>query len=148
MAGIINWYDINNDGTRDVLIALNENQTFHRWWELSEKDTFLWKFFTYLNTDTRNHWLQLKLVGASGNREAIGARVTLTTPDGQQLQEVGINDGAFYSQGHYRLYFGLGQHSKADRITIHWPDGKTQELMNIDSNSLHVIEYNNQVIAE
>ena len=33
MASIINWYDINNDGARDVLIALNENQSLHRWWE-------------------------------------------------------------------------------------------------------------------
>lgn len=148
MASIINWYDINNDGTRDVLIALNENQTLHRWWEQSPKDTFLWEFLTYLNTDSKNHWLQLKLVGAPGNREAIGARVTLTTADGQQIQEVGINDGAFFSQGHYRLYFGLGQHSKADLIQIHWPDGKTKELNDVSSDSLLVIEHNSQANAE
>jgi hypothetical protein len=142
MASIINWYDINNDGTRDVLIALNENQSLHRWWEQSPKDTFLWKFFTYLNRGTKNHWLQLKLIGEPGNQEAIGARVTLSTPDGQQMQEVGINDGAFFSQGHYRLYFGLGQHSKADVVKIRWPDGKIQELEAVDGDSILVIERN------
>jgi len=149
MAAIINWYDINNDGTRDVMIALNENQTIHRWWQPSVKDIFLWQFLTYLNTDTKNHWLQLKLIGTPGNREAIGARVTLSTPDGNQIQEVGINDGSFYSQGHYRLYFGLGQYSKVDMIKVRWPDGQTQELKDVNSDKLLVIERNKQaVIAE
>ena len=142
MASIVNWYDINNDGARDALIALNENQSYHRWWESARKDTFLWKFSTYQNTDTENHWLQIKLVGTPGNREAIGARVTLTTADGQQTQETGINDGAFYSQGHYRLYFGLGQHSKVDLIKIRWPDGETRELENVNADSLLIIERN------
>ncbi|MDX2419357.1 MAG: CRTAC1 family protein [Xanthomonadales bacterium] len=142
MASIINWYDINNDGARDVMIALNENQTLYRWWERTPKDTFLWKFFTHLNQDTKNHWLQLKLIGEPGNREAIGSRVTLSTPDGQQIQEVGINNGAFYSQGHYRLYFGLRQHSKADLIKIRWSDGETQELKNVAGDSILVIERN------
>jgi hypothetical protein len=142
MASIINWYDINNDGARDVMIALNENQTLHRWWERTPKDTFLWKFNTHLNQDIENHWLQLKLIGKSGNREAIGSRVTLSTPDGQQIQEVGINDGAFYSQGHYRLYFGLGHYDRADLIKIRWPDGEIQELEDIAGDKILVIERN------
>ena len=142
MASIINWYDINNDGARDVMITLNENQTLNRWWEQAPRDTFLWKFFTYLNTDTENHWLQLKLVGTIGNREAIGARGTLSTPDGQQIQEVGINDGAFYSQGHYRLYFGLGKHSNVDKVKIHWPDGKIQILENVAGDTTLVVKRN------
>lgn len=141
MASIINWYDINNDGTRDAMIALNENQSLHRWWESSPKDTFLWTFSTFLNQGNNNHWLQFKLIGNQGNREAIGARVTVTTPDGQQIQEVGINDGAFYSQGHFRLYFGLGQHSKADRVNIRWPNGETQALKNVSGDEIHVIEH-------
>jgi hypothetical protein len=142
MASIINWYDLNNDGTRDVLIALNENPTLHRWWELSPKDTFKWLFVTYQNRNTKNHWLQIKLKGESGNREAIGSRVTLVTPDGQQIQEVGTNDGAFYSQGHYRLYFGLGQHSKVDVVKIRWPNGDVQELQDVAGDSILVVEHN------
>lgn len=142
MASIINWYDINNDGARDVMIALNENQTLHRWWERTPKDTFLWKFNTHMNKGIENHWLQLKLIGKPGNREAIGSRVVLSTPDGQQTQEVGINDGAFYLQGHYRLYFGLGGHNRVDHIKIRWPDGEIQELKDITGDKIHVIERN------
>ena len=142
MASIINWYDINNDGTRDALIALNENPTLHRWWELSPKDTFRWTFMTQQNKSTGNHWLQIKLLGGSGNREAIGSRVSLATPDGQQVQEIGNSDGAFYSQGHYRLYFGLGKHSKADVVRIRWPDGTIQELKNLAGDELHTVKHN------
>ncbi len=139
MASIINWYDLNNDGTRDVLIALNKNPTLLRWWELSEKDTFLWQYLTYLNTYTQNHWLQIDLEGKPGNREAIGARVSLTTPDGMQTQEVGLSDGAFYSQGHYRLYFGLGPHKTVDSVKIRWPEGEVQELKHVKGDKLHKI---------
>jgi hypothetical protein len=140
MASVINWYDLNNDGTRDVLIALNENSSLYRWWEFSPKDTFKWDFVTYQNNANENHWLQIKLIGKTGNREAIGSRVTLITPDGQQIQDIGNSDGAFYSQGHYRLYFGLGEHDKVDIVRIRWPDGEIQELRNVTSDALLVIE--------
>ena len=142
MASIINWYDMDNDGTRDAMIALNENPSLHRWWELSPKDKFKWTFLTYRNKAGGNHWLQIKLVGEAGNREAIGSRVTLITPDGQQIQEIGHSEGAFYSQGHYRLYFGLGKHSKADSVRIRWPDGEIQELQDVVGDTMLVIDRN------
>lgn len=144
MASIINWYDIDNDGARDALIALNENPTLQRWWENSDKDTFKWIFLTQKNNGNENHWLQIKLVGGSDNREAIGARVMLTTPSGRQTQEVGHSDGAFYSQGHYRLYFGLGKHSTADAVKIRWPDGTTQQLLEVSADRLLIIERDKQ----
>jgi hypothetical protein len=86
-----------------------------------------------------NHWLELRLVGKPGNPQAIGARVTLQTADGQQTQQVGLNDGAFFSQGHYRLYFGLGRHASAELMTIRWPDGQVQELKGVEGDRLQVI---------
>ena len=140
MASIINWYDLDNNGSRDALVALNENPTLHRWWERGEKDTFKWLFHAWRNTANQNHWLQVRLKGTAGNREAIGARVTLVTPDGRQMQEVGVSDGAFYSQGHYRLYFGLGPHDRADSVIIRWPDGEQQVLKDVAANTLLVVE--------
>ncbi|HID46803.1 MAG TPA: hypothetical protein EYP34_13760 [Chromatiaceae bacterium] len=32
--------------------------------------------------------------------------------------QVGQADSAFRSQGHYRLYFGLGRYAKADTVRI------------------------------
>jgi hypothetical protein len=94
---------------------------------------------SYKNIGAHNHWLQLNLVGSTGNRQAIGARVTLVTPEGRQRQEVGASDGAYLSQGHYRLYFGLGKETKADEIRILWPDGAAQILKDVPADRLMTV---------
>ncbi|HEY8130777.1 MAG TPA: CRTAC1 family protein, partial [Thermoanaerobaculia bacterium] len=143
MAAIVNWADLDNDGRRDVILAVNENFSLWRWWERLQKkseDRFAWNLVAYRNAIANgNHWLELRLVGKPGNPQAIGARVTLQTADGQQMQEVGLNDGAFFSQGHYRLYFGLGTRAGADLLRIRWPDGTVEELRNVDADRVQVI---------
>src|SRR5262249_7633273 len=129
MAAIVNWADFDNDGRRDALLALNENFALWRWWEKLYKnsadkltgaeDKFAWKLVAYRNAIANgNHWLEVRLAGKRGNAQAIGARVTLENPEGRQTQVVGLNDGAFFSQGHYRLYFGLGAQYGAEKMTI------------------------------
>src|SRR5437660_4272431 len=144
MAAIANWADFDNDGRRDLLLARLENFSQWRWWEKLRKnseDRFAWNLAAYRNVvDNGNHWLEVRLAGKPGNPQAIGARVTLRTADGQQTQQVGLNDGAFFSQGHYRLYFGLGSHARADRMGIRWPVGQVQELTDVEGNRLQVIK--------
>jgi len=82
----------------------------------------------------------IDLVGSAGNPQAIGARVTLVTPDGKQVQQVGASEGAYLSQGHYRLYFGLGTGDKISALKIHWPDGSLEELHNIKMDTLLTIK--------
>ncbi len=144
MAAIATWADLDNDGRRDLLLATLENFSQWRWWEKvgkNSEDRFAWNLAAYRNVvDNGNHWLEMRLVGRRGNPQAIGARVTVETADGQQLQQVGLNDGAFFSQGHYRLYFGLGSHARVDAIRIRWPDGQVQELRDVDGDRLQVIK--------
>lgn len=143
MAAISNWADLDNSGTRDAVIALNENPSLWRWWEKafrSPKDALKWTILSYSNVGADNHWLEIVLKGASGNREAIGARVTVVTPAGQQVMEVGSNEGSFFSQGHYRLYFGLGLNKNAESVIIRWPDGAIQQLNNVPADRLLVVD--------
>ena len=142
MAAIANWADFDNSGRRDLLIARLENFSLWQWWEKLYKtaeDRFTWKIGVYRNAGNGNHWLEARLVGKPGNPQAIGARVTLETEDGSQTQVVGLNDGAFFSQGHYRLYFGLGARARARSLKIRWPDGEMQEIRDVDGDRLHVI---------
>jgi hypothetical protein len=137
---------LDNDGNRDVLMMLVENLSRHWWysiyWKYFHKKRWGedWPVLLYRNLVSGNHWLQLTLIGASGNRQAIGARVTVHTPAGQQTQEVGATEGAFFSQGHYRLYFGLGEHARAARVTVSWPDGYVQELRDVAADSVLTVE--------
>ena len=144
MAAIATWADLDNDGRRDLVLAKLENFSLWRWWEKlhrNSEDRFAWDLGAYRNVvDNGNHWLQVRLVGKPGNPQAIGARVTIQSASGQQLQQVGLNDGAFFSQGHYRLYFGMGRQARADALNIRWPDGQVQELKNVEGDRLQVIE--------
>jgi hypothetical protein len=141
-AAICNWLDLDNDGRQDVLMALNEDPSFKRWWQLGAvpKRGQHWVVRTYRNIGPANHWLQVVLTGAPGNPQGIGARVTVVTPEGRQVQEVGASEGSFFSQGHYRLYFGLGSHAVAESVEVRWPDGYSQTLKQVVGDRLLDVE--------
>jgi len=142
VAAICNWFDRDNDGRQDLLMVVSANRTFKHWWEFFKKPFPIsdWTFKTYRNVGSNNHWLQVKLIGPRGNPQGIGSQVSVITPNSQQVQEVGSTDGAFFSQGHYRLYFGLGSHDVADAVNIRWSDGCRQEIKDVIGDRLLVID--------
>lgn len=142
-AAVSNWFDLDNDGKLDLMLTLNKNPEFKPLWELNNKKSLqtTWQVKTLRNTSgAENHWLQLKLMGGLGNKQAIGAQVTVVTSGGQQIQEVGSNEGAFFSQGHYRLYFGLGEHEQIKLIKVRWPNGDEQEFTNVSVDQLVILQ--------
>jgi len=81
------------------------------------------------------NWFQLALHGGPGsNRAAIGARVTVVTPDGTvRTQEVGGGHGQYGAQQDLTLHFGLGTACTAE-VTVRWPDAVlTEETFEIAS---------------
>jgi hypothetical protein len=143
MAAIINWSDLDNDGSRDVVVAVLENFSLWPWWKRLHKDgedRFTWDLMSLKGQGNGNHWLQVKLNGSPGNRQGIGARVTVRTAKGLQTQEVGVGDGAFFSQGHYRLYFGLGAEESAEEVQVRWPDGHAYRIDDVKGDRLLVID--------
>jgi hypothetical protein len=141
-AAVANWFDMDNDGKRDLLLAVAGNAGFRHWWQPfgdSKGAPRGWQILLFRNVGASNHWLEVKVDGAAGNRQAIGARVSVATPGGSQTQDVGSAEGAFFSQGHYRLYFGLGPHASADAVRIRWPDGLEREIRNVGSDRLLVV---------
>jgi hypothetical protein len=137
-AAIVNWFDLDNDGRLDVLFALDRNPEFKRWWHIgvAAERRRGWEILAFRNIGVTGHWLQVDVAGASGNRQSIGARVIVMTPTGRQMQEIGSSEGAFFSQGHYRLYFGLGRHPLADTIEVQWSDGSRRQLKNVPADRL------------
>ncbi len=135
-AAICNWFDVDNDGRLDVLMALDENPAKDK--VAGRRST--WKVSASRNVGAANNWLQLNLVGVDGNRQAIGARVTVVTAARQQIQEVGASEGSFFSQGHYRLYFGLGGHEHADTVRVRWSNGSETELRSVVGGRIVTVE--------
>jgi hypothetical protein len=75
-----------------------------------------------LRNDTAegNHWLGLKLVGASCNRDAIGARITWFA-GGVQRSRLKRNGGSYLSSHDPREVLGLGVAKKLDWLEIRCP---------------------------
>jgi len=80
-----------------------------------------------LRNDTAQggHWLQVRLIGSESNRDAVGARVTVTAGGRQQVGER-IAGGSYLATHDPRLNFGLGGATTVERVQIRWPSGRVQ----------------------
>ena len=78
------------------------------------------------------NWLELKLEGSASNRDAIGARVKVTTASGTQYDHVSFA-GGYASSSAAPLHFGLGREKVVKSVEIRWPAGKIQELRDVAS---------------
>ena len=82
----------------------------------------------------RRNWLAVELVGTKSNRDAAGARITIRMQWKQQMRELVLGDG-YGSQNTLRQYFGLGDATTVDQMTVRWPgSGATQMFRNVAAN--------------
>jgi hypothetical protein len=122
--------DLNNDGLIDVIVV-----------NLGEAPTVL------LNTtENRNHRVTFKLTQTKGNREAIGARLTVRTSKHFYIQEV--QAGASYlSQNDLRLHFGLGADEKIESVAARWSNGETEAVAGVTTGRVITITQGKGITA-
>ena len=84
------------------------------------------------------HWLALKLIGTRSNRDAVGARVTLTSNGLLQTREVHAGSG-FQSGSSLVQDFGLGTATQVDAIHIRWPSGAESMLGPTSADQLLIV---------
>lgn len=71
---------------------------------------------------TKGGWIGFELRGAQGNRDAIGARVTLTAGGRTQRREV-RGTCSYDSYVDLRCLFGLGAATSVEQVVVRWPRG-------------------------
>jgi enediyne biosynthesis protein E4 len=115
--------DFDRDGNLDILVMnMNEPPSLLR------------------NTNTSgNHWVELKLVGTTSNRSAIGAKVTLNS-GGQQQTGVVLSQSGYYSHSDSHLHFGLGKHPTIDSVTVTWPSGAEESFKGVKPDNIVVLK--------
>jgi hypothetical protein len=111
--------DLDNDGSEEIVVV-----------NLFEPPSLLKNF------GPRGNALLVRAVTASG-RDALGARITVTTGKRKQIDEV-RSGGYHISQGDFRVHFGLGQATKAD-VGIRWPQGTTETFKDVDGDQWIVV---------
>jgi hypothetical protein len=122
--------DLFNTGHTDILVN-----------NMNEAPTLLHNFKTY-----EHRSVTFRLVGKDPNRFALGARVIVRTGTLHMMNEV-RSGGSYLSQDDLRLRFGLGDAIKADKVEIHWPDGKVDMLADVAANQIIVVEYGGHIAS-
>jgi len=91
--------------------------------------------YYFANRFPRRNYVELRLTGTQSNRDAIGAVVRLWVGTTVMVRQVNPA-GGYLSHSSRVVHFGLGDHTKVDRIEIRWPRGILQRLDNPAINTL------------
>jgi tetratricopeptide (TPR) repeat protein len=99
--------DLDNDGRVDaVILAQNEPVSyFHN------------------RTARVGHSITFRLEGTQSNRDAVGARVTVTAGGRRQVAQR-CGGGSYQSANDPRLHFGLADRDHVEAVEVRWPSGK------------------------
>jgi hypothetical protein len=82
------------------------------------------------NRSATGHRVVIELAGRAPNLNAIGAEVHLASASGAQMRQLYTERGIVSSEPPL-LYFGLGNDTVIQTLTIHWPRGQVQTLTNL-----------------
>ena len=111
------YADYDGDGDLDILVTSNDGPA-----RLLRNDG-----------GNANGYLRVRLQGARSNRDGLGARLTLTSASGRQVQMV-RGGSSYCSQSETVATFGLGGDQRVDSVEILWPSGVVDTLQGLEPN--------------
>ncbi len=83
------------------------------------------------NTCGAGGWLEVEVRGLEGNREGIGAEVSVEAGGRRYSQLVQALRG--FGQSPSRVHFGLGEVDTVDRVSVRFPDGTEIEALDVST---------------
>ena len=89
-------------------------------------------------SNEKNHWLALQLVGTRGSRDAVGAVIWMRNSAGEQVRQV-KGGGSYASTDNLRVVFGLEGKSQISSIEIAWPSGSRHVFRDISADTVLLI---------
>jgi hypothetical protein len=126
------YADFDNDGDLDLVITANNGPA---------------RLLRNENAN-QNDVLRARLIGTKSNRDAIGAKVTLTTSSGALARMV-KGGSSYLSQSELPLTFGLGKpgSTKIVRMQIVWPSGRKDSIADIKPNHFVTIQEGKGIVS-
>ena len=123
--------DVDNDGDLDLLVTNNGQAA-----ELLRNDRA-----------PGANALTIRLAGAGRNRQALGARVLVTAGTRTQIRDVRAGS-SYLSQNDLRAHVGLGSATRADRIEVRWPSGRSETVTSVPANQIVTIQEGKGIVAQ
>jgi hypothetical protein len=111
--------DVDNDGDLDVLVS-NSGQG----------PTLLIN-----QIGQKKNWVLLKLIGTKSNRDAVGAKIYVTTENSSQMDQI-TGGGSYLSASDLRVHFGLGSSEMIKTLKIRWPSGTEDVFRDVKANRI------------
>ncbi len=106
-------FDLDNDGDQDIVTL-----------EFNQRPMVL---INNLSDQKPINFLKINLDGTRSNKSGIGAVVKVYAGDNVYTKSHDGKSG-YLAQSSAPLYFGLGEATRADKIEVKWPSGRTQTL--------------------
>ncbi|HVO11113.1 MAG TPA: CRTAC1 family protein [Vicinamibacteria bacterium] len=123
--------DFDNDGDLDVFVSTNNGPA-----RLFRNDG-----------GNRNRFLRVKTLGTRSNRDGIGARVTVTLPDGHREWQLVHTGSSYCSQSDTALTFGLGANQRVESIEVSWPSGQVDRTGPVTANQVAFVQEGRGLLA-
>lgn len=107
------YADLDNDGDLEIIVNNVNDYAFIYKNNTSEKG--------------ENRSVSISLNGPLQNRNGLGAKIRVSTPDHNKYYFVANTMRGYLSNNDNKMVIGIGRNPSA-RVLITWPDGKTQEV--------------------
>ena len=104
--------DLDQDGRVDIVVSVNDGPAL-----------------ILRNTSEAGNALAVRLEGFGPNRDAIGAVVRIRSSDGVEQTAFRGSQGSYLSSSSPDIHFGLGEGQRCESISVRWPDGTTQTVL-------------------
>jgi hypothetical protein len=117
------FVDLNNDGYLDIVVT-----------SLNRKPRILMN-----SAAAGGHWLTVDARGRRSSRDAIGARIKVTTPSGRTLYNHVTTSVGLMSSSDRRVHFGLGAEASAS-VEIQWPRGATDIRTHVTADHIFIAD--------
>ena len=79
------------------------------------------------------HWLSVRLHATLSSRDATGAKVELRIAGVSSSQQLTAGDG-YQASNERIIHFGIGDATRIENLTIHWPSGATSSFDSVPCN--------------
>lgn len=125
--------DLDNDGDLDYVVNNLDDEAF------------ILRNYSIEKSEKHSDFIRIRLLGKSGNKIAIGAKVELWNKNKYQFSEHFMSRG-YASSVDPVIHFGLGDEKSIDSVKVTWPaTGNVTVLKNVKSNQTIEIDEVNSV---
>jgi hypothetical protein len=122
--------DLDNDGDLDIVVS-----------NIDDPPTLLENRLTPSQPSQQSdrHWVAFRVVSPTGNRFAIGAKLTIEAGRRTQIREI-RSGGSYLSQSDLRAHVGLGAYAGPVAVEVRMPGGRRWRWQGLAADRLHVLE--------